>query len=41
MHDYQIIHKDIKPQNIVIDRNGHLKITDFGLSESGLLKRKL
>ncbi len=40
LHEHQIVHRDIKPQNIVIDKNGHLKMTDYGLSEAGLIKRK-
>jgi serine/threonine-protein kinase len=31
-HDSYIIHRDIKPQNIMILENGLVKITDFGIS---------
>ena len=32
LHSINIIHKDLKPENLLIDQKGHLKITDFGLS---------
>ncbi|CDO95742.1 unnamed protein product [Kluyveromyces dobzhanskii CBS 2104] len=39
MHKNGIIHHDLKPDNLLIDSFGHIKLTDFGLSRMGLLRR--
>jgi len=33
-HSHRILHRDLKPQNLLIDKKGRLKLADFGLSRA-------
>jgi beta-lactam-binding protein with PASTA domain len=34
-HRRDVIHRDVKPQNVLVAEDGHLKVTDFGIARAG------
>lgn len=33
LHAQSVVYRDLKPENLLLDRDGHLKITDFGFAK--------
>lgn len=40
LHVLGVVHRDLKPDNILMDAKGHLRLSDFGLSQNAVSKYK-
>lgn len=39
LHQNNILYRDLKPENVMIDKDGHVRLADFGLSKLNFSKQ--